>query len=92
MPSHLLYLAWTAQPCRDHLRVQGHLDNDPAVQAFQAAMDANDTISQCPAALKLLKPRDEDVTVYDEEADRRIAVFAANYCTLTQLFISFRFD
>ena len=60
----------TAQPCRDHLRVQGHLDNDPAVQAFQAAMDANDTISQCPAALKLLKPRDEDVTVYDEEADR----------------------
>ena len=78
MPSHLLYLAWTAQPCRDHLRVQGHLDNDPAVQAFQAAMDANDTISQCPAALKLLKPRDEDVTVYDEEADR-IAVFAANY-------------
>ena len=41
-------------------------------------MDANDTISQCPAALKLLKPRDEDVTVYDEEADR-IAVFAANY-------------
>ena len=63
---------------RDHLRVQGHLDNDPAVQAFQAAMDANDTLAQCPAALKLLTPRDEDVTVYDEEADR-IAVFAANY-------------
>ena len=49
-----------------------------AVQAWKAAMDANGTLAQCLAALKLLKPRDEDVTVYDEEADR-IAAFAANY-------------
>ena len=53
-------------------------------------MDANDTLAQCPAALKLLTPRDEDVTVYDEEADHCSACSLP--ITLTQLFISLRFD